>query len=197
MSIAARRVVLEITSLKLTDVVRKTLSTFDWSDDPSQRIVLDAELLEDIMLKKDLMVHADEHLVTAALHALLTSSRNALPVGSGTLRVRTGKMRCPKSFLMSDHVFFGAERPEGNYAYVEIFDTGTGLSEEARRDLFSGTDLNLKNARRNCMEPVRRLAQTHPCAVEIQSRTQRGMTTRLLFSLAHSESGRRRKVDPR
>jgi len=67
---------------------------------------------------------------------LVTNASEAVGEKSGLISVSTGAMNCSRSYLeTADSVFLGVSEgqvQEGIYVYVEVVDTGCGMTEDTR-----------------------------------------------------------------
>jgi len=79
-------------------------------------------------------VHADAGQMHWVAIALLANAHEALEGAAGTITVRTGARRASRSFL--DSTPLGRELLEGDYAYLEVTDTGAGMDEATQARMF-------------------------------------------------------------
>jgi PAS domain S-box-containing protein len=77
-----------------------------------------------------LIVLADQTLLQQVIFNLMTNARDAMPDG-GTISIRTSLVGLDRKFV--DQSGFGAA---GNYALLQISDTGHGISQEIRDKVF-------------------------------------------------------------
>jgi PAS domain S-box-containing protein len=90
---------------------------------------------EDVEIKLDLAeticaVVADPAQLQAALTNLATNARDAMPTG-GKLTIATSHRK-----VDSDYTAANPDVPPGDYALIEVTDTGTGMSDEVRSRIF-------------------------------------------------------------
>jgi PAS domain S-box-containing protein len=90
---------------------------------------------EDISIVTDLAesvwsVHADPAQLEAAIVNLATNARDAMPTG-GRLLISTGNQH-----LDADYAALHAELIPGDYAMIQVTDTGTGIAPEALDRIF-------------------------------------------------------------
>jgi PAS domain S-box-containing protein len=83
-----------------------------------------------LALSGDLTVMADRVQMDQVIINLCTNARDALPDG-GTLTIRTGDIRLEKEFTE----LYGYGAP-GEYAFISVSDTGTGIDEKMKERIF-------------------------------------------------------------
>ena len=64
---------------------------------------------------------------------LILNASDAIGERKGSIRVSTGKMHADRKYLDN---LYKDEIPEGEYVYVEVSDTGCGMSRETRLRIF-------------------------------------------------------------
>ncbi|MBI5408563.1 MAG: PAS domain S-box protein [Nitrospirae bacterium] len=83
-----------------------------------------------LALSGDLTVMADRVQVDQVIINLCTNARDAMPHG-GTLTIRTGDIRLETEFT----ALYGYGKP-GEYAFISVSDTGTGVDEKMKDRIF-------------------------------------------------------------
>ncbi len=79
-------------------------------------------------------VEADATQLRQIVMNLITNASDALNGDNGTITLRTGVMRASGDYLRSPFLDYQLE--EGNYAYVEVQDSGVGMSAETMQRIF-------------------------------------------------------------
>ncbi|CAN5909190.1 hypothetical protein BH11MYX4_BH11MYX4_12800 [soil metagenome] len=160
-----RKQVLQPVIMKLSDVVRKTL--------PMVRRLLREDIEAAIELDDALFVKLDEPSMVQVLMNLVSNARDAMP-GGGQL-----SLRCYRASRT------GGEIPDGEYAVLEVTDTGEGFSTETRARMFEpffttkasgrGTGLGLS--------VVQSIIAQSGAFLEVTSEPGRGTSISALFTL--------------
>ncbi|MBI5664311.1 MAG: PAS domain S-box protein [Nitrospirae bacterium] len=83
-----------------------------------------------LALSGDLTVMADRVQIDQVIINLCTNARDSMPDG-GTLTIRTGHARLEKEFTN----LYGYGKP-GEYAFISVSDTGTGIDEKLKDKIF-------------------------------------------------------------
>jgi CheY-like chemotaxis protein len=78
-------------------------------------------------------IMADTQSMQQIVMNLIINASDAIGDRKGSIRVSTGKMYADRKYLEN---FFKNDIPEGEYAYIEVADTGCGMSPETRRRVF-------------------------------------------------------------
>ena len=87
-------------------------------------------------------VEIDASQVSQVVMNLVTNGAEAVTAGRGTVTVRTRSARADRSALTSPYLE-GNELPEGDYAVLEVTDTGSGMSAEC------GPACSIRSSRRS------------------------------------------------
>ncbi len=112
--------------LDLSEVATEAVSRFQRGATPEPAVGL---VLESVP-----PVYADAGQMHWVALALLTNAQEALQGATGTITVRTGVQHAARAFL--DSTPLGGELPEGDYAYLEVTDTGAGMDEATQGRMF-------------------------------------------------------------
>jgi len=127
------------------------------------------------------LIMADATQVRQVLMNLITNASEALHDHSGTILVSSGVMHC-------DHGYIGRlnrmeELPAGQYAYIEVKDTGCGMTDEVRSKIFNPFFSTKFTGRGLGLSAVLGIMNSHRGALEIQSEPGKGSTFRALFPI--------------
>lgn len=105
----------DMASLLQTVISKKAVIRYDFFPDlPS--IVGDATQIRQIIMN------------------LLTNASDAIGERSGIITLRTGMLHVDHSYMQSQVLY--EDLPEGNYAYIEVCDTGTGMDSATQAKIF-------------------------------------------------------------
>ena len=122
----AGRALVRPAPLDLSQVATEAVSRFQRGATPERAVRLELESVPP--------VHADAGPMHWVALALLANAHEALTGAAGTITVRTGVRHAARGFL--DSTPLGGELPEGDYAYLEVTDTGVGMDEATQARMF-------------------------------------------------------------
>jgi len=120
---------------------------------------------------------------------LIINASEALPGGTGDIRIRTGLMDCDRAYLAG--AMLGEHVPEDTYVYVEVQDTGAGMDEEAQRRLFEPFFTTKFAGRGLGLSAALGIVRSHRGAIRLTSAPGRGTTFRVLLPARKEPSARR------
>lgn len=110
---------------------------------------------------------------------LILNASDAMIDKKGTITVSTGIMECDHSYLMETYI--DENLPEGQYVYVEVSDTGCGMTTEIQAKIFDPFFTTKLRGRGMGLSAVLGIIHAHQAAIKIQSEPERGSTFRILF----------------
>lgn len=110
---------------------------------------------------------------------LVTNASEAIGDQEGTVAISTGAMQCDEEYLRNTYV--DDELPEGQYAYIEIADNGSGMDEADRQVLFDPFYTTKFLGRGLGLAAVLGIVRSHRGAITIDSEPKKGSTIRVLF----------------
>jgi CheY-like chemotaxis protein len=110
---------------------------------------------------------------------LILNGSEAISGNSGVISVRTGLMECDRSYLSG--TYLGEDLPEGTYVYLEVSDTGCGMTVETRARLFEAFFTTKLAGRGLGLAAVLGIVRGHRGAVKVYSEAGLGTTFRVLF----------------
>ena len=96
-----------------------------------KNVILEAEIASDLPA-----IRADASQLRQVLMNLLTNAAEAIDVGQGTITVRTGRHHCDRAYLDSSLGDLGESLAEGEYVFLEVEDSGSGMDRSTRERLF-------------------------------------------------------------
>lgn len=123
-------------------------------------------------------LHADRESLRHLLINLLTNASESTD-GAGTIFLRTGSMTCDAAYLHETHVE-PAPQP-GTYAFLDITDTGKGMTPEVLKMVFDPFFSTKFTGRGLGMAAVLGIVKSHEGTVKIQSEPGSGTTVRVLL----------------
>ena len=127
-------------------------------------------------------VQGDAGQIRAMLLHLVTNAVEAMGDREGTVRIATGMRDCDRAFLQS--TLLDDDLAEGNYAFIEVADTGCGIALEAQHKIFDPF-FSTKFAGRGLGLPaVLGVIRAHAGAIRFTSALGEGSTFQLLLPAA-------------
>lgn len=135
----------------------------------------------------DVTLHADRESLRHLLINLITNASEATE-GYGTVYLRTGTLICDAAYLQ-DSQLIPAPDP-GEYLYLDIIDTGQGMSPEVLQSVFDPFFSTKFTGRGLGMAATLGIIKSHQGTIKIQSAPAQGTTVRVLLPvLAGKEDG--------
>jgi PAS domain S-box-containing protein len=123
-------------------------------------------------------ITADHQNMQQIVMNLIINASDAIGDSKGTIKVSTGKMRADRKYLDTLHP---AGLDEGDYAYIEVTDTGCGISPETRRRIFEPFFSTKFTGRGLGLAAVFGIASAHGGAIGLESEEGCGATFRVLL----------------
>ncbi|SKA81600.1 PAS domain S-box-containing protein [Prosthecobacter debontii] len=133
----------------------------------------------------DVNILADRESLRHLLINLLTNASEATE-GAGTIHLHTGKTLCTSSDLQENHVE-PAPAP-GPYLYMDIIDTGRGMTPEVLQMVFDPFFSTKFTGRGLGMAATLGIVKSHHGTIKIQSEAGHGTTVRVLLPLLKEEA---------
>ncbi len=128
-------------------------------------------------------VMVDEAQVQQVILNLITNANDAIDGKSGVIAVTTGIMQVDRHYLADCY----GNRPEpGRYIYVEVSDTGCGMSRETIRKVFDPFFTTKVSGRGLGMSAVLGIVRGHKGALKVYSEEGRGTTFKFLLPVDES-----------
>jgi len=125
---------------------------------------------------------ADEAQIQQVIMNLLTNAAESIEEQPGIVRLTTGIQECDQACLAASLL---DKKPEpGRYVFLEVSDTGCGMSEETIKRLFDPFFTTKFIGRGLGMSAVMGIVKSHNGALFVQSSPGRGTTFRVFFPAA-------------
>lgn len=125
------------------------------------------------------LVEADATQIRQVVMNIVINASEALGDKSGVIAITTGCMDCDKSYL--ENVWLDENLSEGLYVYLEIADTGCGMSKETMEKLFDPFFTTKFTGRGLGMAAVLGIVRGHKGAIKIYSELGKGSTFKILL----------------
>ena len=127
-------------------------------------------------------IEADATQIRQVVMNLITNASDALADEVGTITIATGACCADPTYLASSLV--GAELAPGEYVFVEVRDTGVGMTPETQARIFDPFFTTKFTGRGLGLAAVLGIMRGHQGAIRLESAPGQGTTFRLLFPAA-------------
>ncbi len=124
-------------------------------------------------------IRADAAQVRQVVMNLITNASDAVHEHRGSVTVRTGQMFADHTYL--GEAYLDDDLPEGQYVYVEVSDTGVGMSAETQAKMFDPFFTTKFTGRGLGMAAVLGIVRAHRGAIKVYSELGKGTTIKVLF----------------
>lgn len=152
----------DMASLLQTIISKKAVIRYDFFAD-LPKIVGDATQIRQIVMN------------------LVTNASDAIGERSGIITLRTGMLHVDHSYMQSQILY--EDLPEGNYAFIEVSDTGTGMDSATQAKIFDPFFTTKFTGRGLGLAAAQGIMRGHHGFIKIYSEVSRGTTFKLLFPL--------------
>ncbi len=132
-------------------------------------------------------VQGDPTQIHQVVMNLITNASEALGDAGGEIAVRTGVVFASTDDL-SDCYPSTTPPPEGEFAFVEVRDSGRGMDAETRARIFDPFFTTKFSGRGLGLAAVLGIVRGHGAAIQLRSEPDRGSTFRVLFPVAKAET---------
>jgi CheY-like chemotaxis protein/two-component sensor histidine kinase len=148
-----------------------------------------ASLLNTVISKKALLrfefdenlpvINADPTQIRQVIMNLITNASDAIESRSGLISIRTGVVQVDQRYLRTTHL--NDELKEGPYVFLEVSDSGCGMTEETQAKIFDPFFTTKFTGRGLGLAAVLGIVRGHQGGVKIYSEVGHGTTFRVLF----------------
>jgi PAS domain S-box-containing protein len=136
-----------------------------------------------------IMVEGDETQLGQILMNLVINASEALEDNAGTITIRSGNEFATREYLSEPYL--SPDLAEGYYAFVEVIDTGKGMTEELRAHIFEPFFTTKFAGRGLGLAAALGIVRSHHGALKVASTPGKGTAFRVLLPLKN-----RRPVAP-
>jgi two-component system, cell cycle sensor histidine kinase and response regulator CckA len=146
--------------------------------------LLHVSISKKVVLRFDLQyelprIQVDATQLRQVLMNLVINASDAIGDRSGVIAIRTGLMTADRAYL--DRALLSAELQPGIFAFVEVSDTGAGMSEETISHIFEPFFSTKFPGRGLGLASVLGIVRGHRGALRVHSLVDRGSTFRFLL----------------
>jgi PAS domain S-box-containing protein len=140
------------------------------------------------------LVMADAAQVRQIVMNLITNASEAIGDRPGTVTLSTGSMHADRAFLHD--CLPDPDIPEGDYAWVEVSDTGSGMDDATKARIFDPFFTTKFTGRGLGLAAVLGIVRGHRGAIRVRSAPGRGSTFRVLFPVSRDAASLPAAVEP-
>ncbi|MCK5115866.1 MAG: PAS domain S-box protein [Candidatus Aegiribacteria sp.] len=186
---------IEIASLRAADLARQMLAYSGKGKFLIEKISLNeaveemTHMLEVSISKKAVikyhysdnlpLIDADATQIRQIIMNLVLNASDAIERTSGVISITTGAMDCDNAYLTSAYI--DESLPEGQYVYVEVTDTGSGMDSETMEKLFDPFYTTKFTGRGLGLSAVLGIIRGHSGAIRVYSELGKGSSIKVLF----------------
>ncbi len=131
------------------------------------------------------LISGDATQVRQIIMNLITNASEALEEADGVVTVSTGAIHCDRAYLegANEVLRAGLEEPlePGRYTYIEVSDSGCGMSEKTIAKIFDPFYTTKFTGRGLGLSAVVGILRGHKAGIEVYSEPGKGTTFKLLF----------------
>jgi PAS domain S-box-containing protein len=127
-------------------------------------------------------VSADATQIRQILMNLVINASDAIGDRSGVINIVSGIVRADESYLRG--TYLSPDLPAGDYVYIEVSDTGCGMSKETLARIFDPFFTTKFTGRGLGLAAVLGIVRAHKGALKVYSEEGRGSTFKLLLPCA-------------
>lgn len=124
-------------------------------------------------------VSGDPGAIRQVVMNFVMNASDAMVGKSGTITVSTGAVKCDQADLAEAYIDEGL--PEGQYVYIEVSDTGCGMTPEIQTKIFDPFFSTKIRGRGMGLPVVFGIIHAHRGAIKMQSESGKGSTFRILL----------------
>jgi CheY-like chemotaxis protein len=161
-----------VTQLDLSDLVEATTQMIQISI--SKKSVLRLQLAPQLPA-----IEADATQLRQVIMNLVINASEAIGEKSGVISISTGVTRVDQVYLAS--TVTPTELPEGDYVFLEVSDSGCGMTPDTQASIFDPFFTTKFTGRGLGLAAVLGIMRGHRGALKVYSEVDRGTTFKLLF----------------
>jgi signal transduction histidine kinase/CheY-like chemotaxis protein len=124
-------------------------------------------------------IEGDATQIRQIVMNLIVNASDAIGNKEGIITLSTGVVRADRLYL--SQAFLAPDLPEGDYAYLEIADTGIGMDQETLAKIFDPFFTTKFTGRGLGLAAVLGIVRGHKGAIRVYSEAGRGSTFRILL----------------
>lgn len=161
-----------VEALSLNDVIEDMVQLLQVSI--TKKCQLQLQLMPDLA-----SIEADATQMRQVIMNLIINASDAIGERSGVIAITTGVMYCDRAYLAESYL--DENLKEGLYAYVEVADTGCGMSDETRARIFDPFFTTKAAGRGLGLAAVLGIVRGHLGTLKVYSEVGKGTTFKVAF----------------
>ncbi|SEA60093.1 PAS domain S-box-containing protein [Desulfuromusa kysingii] len=138
-------------------------------------------------------IEADATQIRQIVMNLVINASDAIGNNSGIIAISTGVMRCERDYLQS--TWLDEKLEEGDYTYIEVADTGCGMTDDMVKRIFEPFYTTKFTGRGLGMAAVLGIVRGHKGAIKIYTELGKGSTLKVLFPTSNLTAARQ-QIEP-
>jgi PAS domain S-box-containing protein len=127
-------------------------------------------------------IQGDPSQLRQVVMNLMTNASDALGDGAGTIQIRTGLVHAERDFFR--HTYLSEDLRPGDYVFVEVHDTGCGMTQDTLTRIFDPFFTTKFTGRGLGLAAVLGIVRGHRGAIRIDSAPSAGTTFQVYFPAA-------------
>jgi PAS domain S-box-containing protein len=132
------------------------------------------------------VIVADVTQIRQVLMNLVINASDAIGDRSGVIAISTGLVRADRHYL--DESFQAPDIPTGDYVFLEVSDTGSGMTPEVQARIFEPFFTSKFTGRGLGLSAVSGIVQGHKGALKVYSEPGKGSSFKLLLPVADGDA---------
>ena len=132
------------------------------------------------------LIEGDATQIRQIIMNLIINASDAIGEYSGVISLNTGVMYCDYAYLSESYI--NENLPEGYYVYLEVADTGCGMTREIQNKIFDPFFTTKFTGRGLGLAAVLGIVRSHHGCIKIYSEPARGTNFRVLFPASNIDS---------
>jgi two-component system cell cycle sensor histidine kinase/response regulator CckA len=144
--------------------------------------------------REPVLVDADGAQMRQLVMNLITNASDAIGDAPGAITLVTRALRCDRAYLASTYLH--EDLPEGEYAVIEVSDSGVGMTQEVRRRMFDPFFSTKETGHGLGLAATLGIIRGHKGAVSVYSEPGHGTTMKVLFPSAAGDEASARGRSP-
>lgn len=162
----------ELRRQDLNTIVKELLSLLQFSISKKAELILD-------LSPGVPAIEVDASQIRQVIMNLVINASEALGEHPGSIRVATGQLEAGRDYLAS--TYLSPDLPEGSYVYLDVTDTGEGMTPEVQARIFDPFFTTKFTGRGLGLAAVLGIVRGHGGALKIETHPGRGATFRFLL----------------
>ena len=124
-------------------------------------------------------IEVDDRQIQQVIMNLVINASEAIGDKEGVIKITTGVMKCDSEYLAEASP--DEDLPEGEYAYLEVSDTGCGMDDDTAAKIFDPFFTTKFAGRGLGLAAVFGIARGHKGLIKVTSESRQGSSFRILF----------------